>query len=142
MTKDPLESVAVLLPVGVDRILTSGGAADAIAGAATIRRMVDLVQARGYAGRTAVVPGGGISVANVAGLVQLTNVRMVHASLRSKQEVRPSMLYRRADTHFAPEWAWRYRREGCSTGSGACSWVLRRSTLTTSSTLRKSLTPP
>eukprot|EP01052_Picozoa_sp_SAG31_P037659 SAG31_NODE_4900_length_2877_cov_2.136069_4_plen_57_part_00 len=56
MTRDPLESVAALLPLGVDRILTSGGDVDAMAGSATIQKMVDLVHSAGYDMRTVIVP--------------------------------------------------------------------------------------
>ena len=59
--RDPLEALDVLLALGVDRVLTSGGADTAAAGAATIARMV------ARAGDALVVmAGGGVRADNVA----------------------------------------------------------------------------
>merc|ERR1712129_525292 len=62
---------------GIVRILTSGGAADAISGAALIRRLVQ--KAEGLL----IAAGGGVSEDNVARLVQETGVQEVHGSLRA-----------------------------------------------------------
>jgi copper homeostasis protein len=75
-TRDPLEALEALLALGVDRVLTSGGAPSAAAGAATIARMV----ARAGDALT-VMAGGGIRAAGVADLVRRTGVREVHARL-------------------------------------------------------------
>jgi copper homeostasis protein len=73
-TRDPLEALDALLALGVDRVLTSGGADTAAAGAATIARMV------ARAGDALVVmAGGGVRAHNVADLVARTGVREVHA---------------------------------------------------------------
>jgi copper homeostasis protein len=73
-TCDPLEALDALLALGVDRVLTSGGADTAAAGAATIARMV------ARAGDALVVlAGGGVRAHNVAALVRATGVREVHA---------------------------------------------------------------
>ncbi len=73
-TRDPLEGLDALLALGVDRVLTSGGADTAAVGAATIARMV------ARAGDALVVmAGGGVRADNVAALVQQTGVREVHA---------------------------------------------------------------
>ena len=73
-TRDPLEALEALLALGVDRVLTSGGADTAAAGAATIARMV------ARAGDALVVmAGGGVRAHNVAAIVQQTGVREVHA---------------------------------------------------------------
>ena len=73
-TRDPLEALDALLALGVDRVLTSGGADTAAAGAATIARMV------AQAGDALVVlAGGGVRAHNVTALVQATGVREVHA---------------------------------------------------------------
>jgi copper homeostasis protein len=73
-TRDPLQALDTLLALGVDRVLTSGGAETAAAGAATIARMV------ARAGDALVVlAGGGVRAHNVAGLVRVTGVREVHA---------------------------------------------------------------
>lgn len=73
-TRDPLEALDVLLALGVDRVLTSGGADTAAAGAATIARMV------ARAGEALVVmAGGSVRAHNVSALVRATGVREVHA---------------------------------------------------------------
>jgi len=73
-TRDPIEALEALLALGVDRVLTSGGADTAASGAATIARMV------ARAGDALVVmAGGGVRATNVAAIVQQTGVREVHA---------------------------------------------------------------
>jgi copper homeostasis protein len=75
-TRDPLEALDALLALGVDRVLTSGGADSAAAGAATIARMVT------RAGDALVVmAGGGVRAHNAAALVQATGVREVHGKV-------------------------------------------------------------
>lgn len=71
-------NVAVLVEEGVDRVLTSGGAPTAHAGAARIRRTVEAA-----AGRLTVMAGGGVRPAAVAGLLAATGVRDVHLSART-----------------------------------------------------------
>jgi len=74
--RDPMEALEALVALGVDRVLTSGGADTAAAGAATLARMV------ARAGDALVVmAGGGIRAHNVAGLVRQTGVREVHAAV-------------------------------------------------------------
>lgn len=63
-----------LVDLGVERVLTSGGAPSAAAGAAVIGRLV----ARS-GGRIGIVAGGGVSGANAAVLVARTGVSEVHA---------------------------------------------------------------
>jgi len=73
-TRDPIEALEALLALGVDRVLSSGGADTAVGGAATIARMV------ARAGEALVViGGGGVRATNVAAIVQQTGVREVHA---------------------------------------------------------------
>jgi copper homeostasis protein len=75
-TRDPLEALDALLALGVDRVLTSGGADTAQAGAATIARMV------ARAGDALViVAGGGIRAHNAGDIVRRTAVREVHAKI-------------------------------------------------------------
>lgn len=77
LTPDPLQAVDVLIDLGVSRVMTSGQAATAMAGAACIANMV----ARS-AGRMEVLPAGGITSVNVAELVRQTGCDQVHGSLR------------------------------------------------------------
>jgi copper homeostasis protein len=75
-TRDPIEALEALLALGVDRVLTSGGADTAVNGAATIARMV------ARAGDALVVmAGGGVRAHDVAAIVQQTGVREVHARI-------------------------------------------------------------
>lgn len=74
LTPEPLAGLEALLELGVDRVLTSGGAATALEGAAVIRGMVE------RAGNALVVmAGGGIRARNVKDVVDRAGVREVHA---------------------------------------------------------------
>ena len=84
-TRDPLEALETLLPLGVDRVLTSGGADTAAAGAATIARMVTRA-----GDALAVMAGGRVRAHNVAAIVQQTGVREVHASVLPTGMVTPA----------------------------------------------------
>jgi copper homeostasis protein CutC len=66
------------IDLGFARVLTSGGAATATAGADVLRAL-----ARRAAGRIAVLPGGGIGPGNVSELVRATGCNQVHGSFRS-----------------------------------------------------------
>jgi copper homeostasis protein len=66
-----------VIATGARRVLTSGGAADAAAGAETIARLVR--QARG---RISVMPGGGVRLANITALAA-TGATEFHTSLRT-----------------------------------------------------------
>ncbi len=80
---DRSEALEQLISLGVERVLTSGGAPTAPEGAEEIRRLV--VQSKG---RIEILPGGGINPNNVARLVQLTGVREVHFSVKDATKVR------------------------------------------------------
>lgn len=68
-------AIDVAVDVGIERVLTSGGALRAMDGAARLAQMV------GYAdGRLSVMAGSGVNAGNVAALVGLTGVAEVHAS--------------------------------------------------------------
>jgi copper homeostasis protein len=72
-----------LINLGVERVLTSGGARTAPEGAERISRLV--IQAEQ---RIAILAGGGIDERNVARLVRETGVREVHFSVRDAGKVR------------------------------------------------------
>jgi copper homeostasis protein len=93
-TRDPIEALEALLALGVDRVLTSGGADTAAAGAATIARMV------ARAGDALMVmAGGGVRVHNVVAIVRQTGVREVHARLL------PSVIGAAANADTLDAWA-------------------------------------
>ena len=73
VSRDAGRALETLIALGVDRVLTSGQAATAPEGTETIAGLV-----RQAAGRIVVLPGGGITVDNVADLVRATGVTEVH----------------------------------------------------------------
>jgi copper homeostasis protein len=73
VSRDPFEALDDLMAVGIDRVLTSGQAATALAGARTIAKMVE--QARG---RLVILPGGGINERNAAKVLERTGAREAH----------------------------------------------------------------
>lgn len=76
-------ALEVLIRLGVNRVLTSGGARTAADGVDRLERLV--TQAKG---RIEILPGGGITPDNVKDLVQRTGVREVHFSVENAEKVR------------------------------------------------------
>jgi copper homeostasis protein len=75
LTPDPFAALETAIDLGFERILTSGCALNAVAGAETIAALVEKAD-----GRIAVLAGGGVNPSNVAQLVARTGVREVHGS--------------------------------------------------------------
>lgn len=69
----------------MDRVLTSGGFATALAGAGVLR---DLSAAG--SGRVQVLAGGGIEAGNVARILRESGCRQVHAGVRELVDTEPS----------------------------------------------------
>ena len=65
----------VALDLGIERVLTSGGAARAVDGMARLAQMVDYV-----AGGLSVMAGSGVTAQNAADLIAASGVSEVHAS--------------------------------------------------------------
>jgi copper homeostasis protein len=80
---DLSEALERLIHLGVERVLTSGGAPTASEGTAQIRRLVTHAKER-----IGILPGGGIDADNVARLVQHTGVREVHFSVKDSDKIR------------------------------------------------------
>lgn len=76
---DSAAALEQVIALGCQRVLTSGGADHAVAGAATIAQHV-----RQADGRIRVMAGAGLSRANVAQLVAQTGVSEVHATARRR----------------------------------------------------------
>lgn len=76
--RDQMAALQDVIIAGFARILTSGGAATAEAGAQGIGA---LIAAAG--GRIEIMPGGGVRAENVAGIVRVTGCRQVHAGCRT-----------------------------------------------------------
>jgi len=78
LVPNPLRALEELLDLGFARVMTSGQQPTVPGGIPLIRPLIDFA-----AGRIDVLPAGGITVANVAEVVEQTGCREVHASLRN-----------------------------------------------------------
>lgn len=72
-----------MIRLGVQRILTSGGAPTAGQGAERIGELV-----RQSNGRIEILAGGGVNADTVARLVQVSGVREIHFSVKDADKVR------------------------------------------------------
>lgn len=75
LAPDPLEAVEIVAGLGIDRVLTSGGALAALEGAETVAAVREAAR-----GRFGVMAGGGVRVDSVVELIRRTGVGEVHAS--------------------------------------------------------------
>lgn len=75
--RDPERALETVIALGCDRLLTSGQAAHALAGAETIHKLIERAR-----GRIAIMPGGGIDAHNIAAVAQATGAREFHASAK------------------------------------------------------------
>ena len=103
-TRDLDESLDALQALGVQRVLTSGGAATAAEGAGMLARLV-----RRGGDRIVVMAGGGVRRDNVGEVVRAARVREVH--LRGSRRADGRMVYRgdrvRLARPFVPDdYAW------------------------------------
>lgn len=73
LTPDIFTAGAIIAKTGVRRILTSGGAADATAGAPVIARLVEEI------GNLIFIAAGGITATNAAAIVRSTGVSELHS---------------------------------------------------------------
>lgn len=87
--RDQDSALDSLLRLGVDRVLTSGGAATALEGAPILRT---LAQRAGE--KLTILAGGSITASNVADVVRGSGVNEVH--VRGAESVESAMRYRRA----------------------------------------------
>lgn len=77
MTRDLDEALEDIHALGIRRILTSGGQPDVPSGAGRIEALV-----KRAAGRVSLMPGGGVTEANLEDMVRRTGVREIHLSAR------------------------------------------------------------
>lgn len=75
LTPDAQKSLQLLITLGVDRILTSGQHTSVFDGIATIKSLI-----RESEGKLTVMPGAGITEANVLQILQQTGAREFHVS--------------------------------------------------------------
>ena len=87
--RDREVALEALVELGVHRVLTSGGAATALEGAASLALLV-----RQANGRIEILAGGGINAGNVAAVVRESGVREVHVRAAARAE--SGMVHRRA----------------------------------------------
>jgi len=73
--RDPFSALDVLMSLGVDRVLTSGGAPDAFEGRDRLRQLV--AHARG---RITILAGGGVRAHNAREIVRASGVVEIHSS--------------------------------------------------------------
>lgn len=92
--RDREVALEALIELGVDRVLTSGGAATALDGAASLASLV-----RQANGRIGILAGGGINDDNVAEVVRKSGVGEVH--VRAAAHVESRMVHRRAGVTLA-----------------------------------------
>lgn len=76
--RDLNAALEALIDCGVDRVLTSGGASSASAGAPTLAHLQAQAQ-----GRIQIMAGGGVRPHNVTQLLRATGIRTVHSALVS-----------------------------------------------------------
>ena len=76
---DQVAGLEQLIDLGVDRVLTSGGAASAEAGAVNLRELV--IQSRG---RIEILPGAGIRLANAESLLRTTGCNQLHGTFKQE----------------------------------------------------------
>ena len=78
VTPDPFAALETTISIGFSRVLTSGQAETALAGAEVIAELQ-----RRAAGRIQVLPAGGINAHTVTTLMRVTGCDQVHASVRT-----------------------------------------------------------
>ncbi len=103
-TPDLAKALEELIEVGVNRVLTSGGAATALEGVDVIARLVNQAS-----DRITVMAGGGIREHNVREIVARTQVREIHARIGSvvhQGAAAPSSRVRLRKPLSADEGAW------------------------------------
>jgi len=87
LSHDPSRALEDIIALGCERVLTSGAQPSAVEGAALIRTLV------AQAGdRLTVMPGAGITAANIAALAEATGAHEFHASAK---QLRPSRMHHR-----------------------------------------------
>ncbi|HEX5352902.1 MAG TPA: copper homeostasis protein CutC [Rhodanobacteraceae bacterium] len=75
--RDPERALETIVELGCHRLLTSGQANDALAGAPLIRKLIEQAN-----GRITIMPGGGIDAHNIAAIAEATGAREFHASAK------------------------------------------------------------
>ena len=77
MCRNPMQALEDIISLGCDRILTSGQAATALAGAPLLKELVEA-----SAGRLKIMPGCGVNAENAAAILDACGAQEIHASAR------------------------------------------------------------
>ncbi|MCX2449803.1 copper homeostasis protein CutC [Pedobacter sp. PLR] len=87
MCNDLEQGLEDLIELGCERVLTSGAAASALAGATRIKALI-----KQAAGRISIMPGAGVKTDNIAEIIRITGATEFHAS--AKHAVKSEMQFR------------------------------------------------
>ncbi|WP_235964442.1 copper homeostasis protein CutC [Pedobacter gandavensis] len=87
MCNDLEKGLEDLIELGCERVLTSGAAASALAGAQQIKALI-----KQAAGRIIIMPGAGVKITNIAEIIRITGATEFHAS--AKHAVKSKMEFR------------------------------------------------
>ncbi|MCY6383014.1 copper homeostasis protein CutC [Hoeflea prorocentri] len=87
LVDDPILAIDIAADLGIERILTSGGARTALEGADAIRRYVEHAD-----GRLSIMAGSGINADNVAQVIERSGVEEIHGSFSSASETLPGKV--------------------------------------------------
>lgn len=87
MCNDLEQGLEDLIELGCERVLTSGAAASALAGATRIKALI-----KQAAGRISIMPGAGVKTDNIAEIIHITGAIEFHAS--AKHAVKSEMQFR------------------------------------------------
>ena len=94
LVKDPFTACETLITCGIDRVLTSGTAPDALSGSSVLQQLIQR-----YGTGIDILPGGGITSENVRTLIHNTGTNMIHFSAKSR--VNEDGMYFRIDMRKA-----------------------------------------
>ena len=94
LVQDPFSACETLITCGIDRVLTSGTAPDALTGSSVLQQLIQR-----YGTGIDILPGGGITSENVRTLIHNTGTNMIHFSAKSR--VNEDGMYFRTDMRKA-----------------------------------------
>lgn len=77
VARDPMQAFKDILRLGVDRVLSSGGASSAFEGRFILAQMQEISKAEQG---PILMPGGGVTAANLGAIAQTTAAREIHGS--------------------------------------------------------------
>ena len=96
---DPFAALEAVIGLGCERLLTSGQADDALAGAPLIRHLIEAARRR-----ITVMPGGGIDAHNIAAIRDATGAVEFHASAKKRVAGRMRAAHARLGNMDGCDW--------------------------------------